>query len=617
MAPLGTRLTTSTGELTEALIEFYARRALGGAAAITIEAMGVDYPLSSGRPNHVRFDDDAFIPLHCRLTERIHECGAKVFALLWHTGINRGMLAGKTPVGPSALLNPFTGIVPHELTCEEIEALIVKFGEAAHRAMLAGYDGCNVHGAHGYLLSSFVSLATNKRTDRYGGSFENRVRFSLEVVAAMRKYTRPDFPLLFRMNGCDFCDDGISIEEACEFAALLEKGGVSAIDVSAGVYSSIDTMIEPIQYKEGWKLYLAEKIKQHVSIPVLGVGVLQSPEAVEEALAKGMIDFACLGRELLAEPDWVNKAAGGDTHIRKCIGCNACFERIGCNQVLRCAINPLAGRDSFIPPAISSPLRIAIAGAGPAGITAAVTAADRGHKVTLFERSEHIGGQLTLAAAPPGKERMFNYIDFLRQELSRSSVELRLGAELDFQTAKGFDRVIIATGGSCRNYYPSGADESGVINAWKALKTAASDFSSSDIVIIGAGNVGCETALYLAAGGARVSLVEMRGRIAMDTDMISRIALMRELEQAGIKLYPSTTVSEIRNKNALLKDETSGIISEISCDIVVSAVGAKPEHGLADRLVECGYPVITVGDAVTIGKIGDAVRDGFNAAMGI
>lgn len=614
MAPLGSRLTTENGAVTDDMIEFYSQRARGGAGVIVIEAMAVDYPLGAGKPNHVRFCDDCYVPGHAKLVERIHECGGKAFALLWHTGINRGMLEGMTPVGPSAILNPNTGIVPHELTVEEIHQIVNKFGQAAARAQICGYDGINVHGAHGYLISSFVSAATNQRTDEYGGSFENRLRFPLEVVAAIRANTRRGYPLVMRINGNDFIEGGISADEAVRFAQALEKAGVDAIDVSAGVYGSIDTMIEPIQYAEGWKLYLAENIRKHVNIPVFGVGVIHSPDVADQAIADGMVDFVAMGRELLAEPQWANKAAANDDHFPKCIGCNACFERIGKNLPLRCALNPLAGRELHKPEPAVVAKKIAVVGGGPGGITAAVTAAGRGHQVTLFEAGSRLGGQLILAAAPPKKEKILDYIRYLEEEIACSNVQVKLGTAFTASMEKDYDEIILATGAHCRDMAVEGSEGMHML-AWDALKMPAQQFQGRHVVVVGAGSVGCETAQYIQAGGAdSVAIVELRGKIAADVDNISRMKLMHELEEAKIGLYPATVLDRVADGAGMLKNVNDGTIQQVPCDLVVIAVGSASEQTLAQALYEKGRAFHMVGDSQSIGKIGEAVRSGFDAA---
>jgi 2,4-dienoyl-CoA reductase-like NADH-dependent reductase (Old Yellow Enzyme family)/thioredoxin reductase len=614
MAPLGSRLTTENGAVTDDMIEFYSQRARGGAGVIVIEAMGIEYPQAVGKPNHVRFHDERYVPGHAKLVEKIHECGGKAFAMLWHAGINKGCLEGVQPVGPSAILNPNTGIVPHELTVDEIHELVNKFGQAAARAKLCGYDGVNVHAAHGYLLSSFVSAATNQRTDEYGGSFENRIRFPLEVLAAIRRNTGKDYPVVFRINGSDFIDGGITPEEAAAFAEALEKGGVNAIDVSAGVYGSIDTMIEPIQYEEGWKLYLAENIRKHVSIPVFGVGVIHDPAKADKAIADGQVDFVCVGRELLCEPQWVNKAAAGETHFVKCIGCNSCFERIGKNLPIRCAVNALAGRELHTPRPAEKPLNIAVAGAGPAGITAAVTAAGRGHHVTLFEKENHIGGQLVLAGAPPRKDKILEYIGYLQEELNRSEVKVKLCHEFTVEDARSFDRVIVAAGAHCRTIPLKGSGFE-YMTAWDALQNRSFSWDSRNVLLIGAGSVGCETALYIREhGAASVTVVEMREKIAADMDNISRMKLLHELAECGVRTLPSTVLDHMENGMAYL----SGNVGEkIPCDTVVEAVGAAPDRELCDALYQNGIPFINIGDAACIGKIGEAVRGGFDAAATI
>ncbi|MGI6623668.1 MAG: FAD-dependent oxidoreductase [Acetivibrionales bacterium] len=622
MAPLGSRLTNENGGVTDNMIEFYSLRAKGGVGAIVIEAAGIDYPLAVGKPNHLRIHDDSYIPGHALLVEHIHEYGAKVFSMLWHTGINRGMFCGETPVGPSAILNPNTGITPRELSKIEIHDIVEKFGHAGKRAMLCGYDGVEVHGGHGYLVSSFVSRATNHRTDEYGGTLENRIRFALEIVESIRKNTRNDYPILFRINGDDFCKDGCSQEEAVLFAQALEKAGVAALDISAGVYSSIDRMIEPIQYEEGWKIYLAENIKKHVGIPVIGVGALHTPKKVNKLIEEGRIDFAALGRELLSEPFWVKKAQKNDRHLRYCLGCNTCFDRIGKNLPLRCAINPLAGRKNhrLVPVEAAEKKRIAVVGAGPGGITAAVYAARRGHTVDLYEKDSKIGGQLNLAAAPPNKDRINAYINYLEEELKTEDLKLHLGEEFTLETAKDgmFDEIVLATGAHCRNMRVEGAEDK-TVTAWDVLEGKV-PVQGLKVVLIGAGFVGCETALYLKEKGAsQVTVVELREKIGMDIDMISRIKVLSELEEAKIDLQPLTTFEsyDASNGTVKLKSAKTDNSWDIPCDLIVIATGAIQNNELADKLYQQGYRIHLIGDAVNIGKIGDSVHQGYNIASAL
>lgn len=624
MAPIGSRLTSENGAVTDGMIDFYSLRAKGGAGAIIIEAMGIDYPLGVGKPNHVRFHDDCFIPGHALLAERIHEHGAKAFAMLWHTGINRGMFCGQTPVGPSPILNPNTGIVPKELTVDEITAIVAKFGEAGRRAKLCEYDGVEIHGGHGYLISSFVSRATNQRSDKYGGSFENRIRFALEIVQAIQKQAGRDYPILFRINGDDFCENGITSDEAVEFSLALEAAGVAAVDVSAGVYSSIDRMIEPVQYGEGWKIYLAEKVKRHLRIPVIGVGVLRTPEKVNAILQEGKVDFAALGRELLCEPFWVEKVRKGDKHLLYCISCNSCFERIGNNLPIRCAVNPRTGRESRAERAVSGDerKRIAVVGAGPAGISAALVASRRGHTVTLFEESDRIGGQLLLAAVPPGKEKVTDFLQYLMHEVSQSSITLRMSTCFTRDIAKDerFDEIIIATGACSKDLQIEGAGAEEKLTAWEALQSEDSRFAGKNIIVVGAGSVGCETALYIQGRKAEsVAIVEIRDQVGADIDFITRKKILAELKEAGIEVYPSMSVGgyDKRTRKARLQSSKQGQGIELSCDLIVIAVGSKSADELLEELFACGFSVHPVGDSIQIGKIGDAVRAGYNIAVNI
>lgn len=617
MAPLGSRLTSENGGVTEDMIEFYSRRARGGAGIITIEAMGIDYPLSVGKPNHVRFHDEKYMPGHAKLTEKIHENGGKVFALLWHAGINRGMFEGMRPVGPSDILNPNTGIIPRKLTVEEIRELVEKFGIAAQRAMQCGYDGIMIHAAHGYLISSFVSSATNKRDDQYGGSFENRIRFGLEVARKVRETTSKDYPIVFRINGSDFIDGGIDINEAIRFAVELEKVGVDAIDVSAGVYESIDTMIEPIQYDEGWKIYLAEHIRKHLSIPVSGVGVIRSPEIAERMINEGKVDFVAIGRELLCEPDWAKKAMEGDLHFLKCICCNACFSRICLNLPIRCAINPLAGRELHIPDKVKEAKKIAIVGAGPAGISAALTASKRGHRVELFEKTDRIGGQMILAAIPPLKTKISDYIHFLEGEIKNSDITLHLNREFRAEDSKDFDSVIVATGAKCRDLEIPNSQEIR-ITAWEALFMDEAAFKDKDIIVIGAGSVGCETALYIKGKGARsVYLIEIREQVAVDMDNITRLKIKKELNEQDVQIYTSFQAERVEDNQLIIQSIKGNRQEMISCDRIVVAVGASSLRNLAEDLYNSEISENVIGDAFQVAQIGEAVRSGFNSVATI
>jgi 2,4-dienoyl-CoA reductase-like NADH-dependent reductase (Old Yellow Enzyme family)/thioredoxin reductase len=617
MSPLGSRLTDRNGAVTDNMVEFYATRAKGGTGAIIVEATGITYPEAVGSPNHLRLSDNSYIPGHALLVERIHESGAKAIAMLWHAGINKRALEGVQPVGPSAILNPNTGLVPRELTINDIVELENQFAAAALRAKTAGYDAIELHGGHGYLLSSFVSPATNRRQDRYGRNFEGRIRFPLETVQAIREKVGPDFPIMMRINGCDFIKGGITLDQSTAFAERLEAAGVSGIDVSAGVYGSLDTMIEPIQYKEGWKAYLAGTIKKKVSIPVISVGVYRSPENVEKALRQGAADFIALGRELLCEPDWVRKVASGDSHLRKCISCNACFTRIGRNLPIRCAINPRAGRKGECQPLEQSRLsmKIAVVGGGVAGMTSALTLGKRGHDVTLFEAEQELGGQLIVAAIPPGKEKISDYLKYLVEETRRSNITVKLGCQFDASEAEHFDMVINATGSCSNSIEIAGCNgECDVLLARRALLFGKDAYAGKNVIVVGGGFVGLETALYCKSMKAlQVNVVEMTEHVGGDLDGSTRLKMLAEVHEAGIGLYTGTC---LKNKEGKFV-ELSNSGEKIPCDVLIEAVGSCSNCELNKDLLQRGIPFQVVGDALNCSRIFEAVSSAYELTVGI
>ena len=419
MAPMGTRMASEIGAVTQKLIDYYVERAKGGVGTILTDAAVVDYPLGATGATNLTIHDNAYIGGHNELVEAVHAQGAKIICQMKHAGRETRLpsLLKTQPVAPSAIPCKFFDVIPRELSTGEVEEIVKKFVEAAMRAKTAGYDGVELHGAHGYLIAQFMSLSSNKRTDKYGGSLQNRMNFPLEIVRGIKKSLGKNFPLLFRFSADEFIEEGRTLEESKQLAQMLEEAGVHVLHVSAGVYDSMPMMIEPMSYEEGWKIYLAEEIKKVVKIPVIGVGVIRTPAIAERILKEGRVDFLALGRALLADPYWPNKAKEGRAEeIIRCISCNiGCIGgRIFRGLHIRCALNPVTGRErefgTLIPAAKRK--KVLIVGGGPAGMEAARIAKMRGHQVTLVEKNKVLGGQLRLAAAPPGKDKIDWYNEF-------------------------------------------------------------------------------------------------------------------------------------------------------------------------------------------------------------
>jgi 2,4-dienoyl-CoA reductase-like NADH-dependent reductase (Old Yellow Enzyme family)/thioredoxin reductase len=619
MAPMGTRLASEIGAVTERQIRYYRERAAGGVGTVIVECTAVDYPLGAGSPNNLAIHHNSHIGGHNELVEAIRSCGPKVFLQLYHVGRNArpANLQGLQPVAPSAVPCKFIGATPRALSKAEVGHVVEQFVEAALRARTAGYDGVELHGAHGYLIGAFMSRSSNLRRDGYGGDLPRRMKFPADIVRGIRETLGSAYPIMFRLSGAEFVKGGMDIEECKTAAMILEKAGVSAFDVSAGTYDSMPSAIEPMSYREGWKIPLAEAIKSAVNVPVMGVGVIRKPLFAEKVLEEKRVDFIGLGRALLADPQWPRKALEGrEEEIVPCISCNECIGgRIFKDLHIRCAVNPLTGREWLDKPTENAVRRkkIFVVGGGPAGIFAALTARRRGHRVTLFEKAERLGGQLRLAEAPPGKEKVGWLREYLDREIRRAGVKVNLGRSVTAQSlVRGKpDAVILATGAVPAPPPFHVERRSRVLTAWEVLD-GRKKLKDELLVVLGGGTVGCETALYLAPSNRRVTILEMRDAVGLDMEPISRMDLLTRLNGAHVEVLTGRKVARIERGRVIYSEEERKEDS-IEVTAVVLAVGASPEGNLQQELEGKVHIVKSVGDCVKPRKIMDAVYEGFLA----
>mgnify|MGYP001416676719 CR=1 FL=1 len=620
MPPMGTNLANELGAVTPAMIHYYRERAKGGVGLIITEINSVDTPQGCALANQLSIDDNSYIAGHNELVEAVHEHGAKIITQLHHAGrqTTPQNTLNMQPVAPSAIPDPFLKVVPRELSVEEIEEIIEKFVQAAIRAQNAGYDGVEIHGAHGYLVGQFMSPFSNKRTDLYGGDLNNRMRFPLEIIRGVKEVTGENFPVLFRFSADEFVEGGINLEEGMKIARMLEDAGVDALDVSSGIYASMPTILETMNYPEGWRAYLAENIKKEVQIPVIAVGVIRSPETAEGILAEGKSDFVALGRTLIADPEWPHKALEGRTEdIRKCITCNIwCIgERVFQNLHIRCTVNPVAGRELEYP-LISSTLtpgHFAVIGGGPAGMEAARVLAVAGHRVTLMEKEPELGGQVKLAAVPPGKEKIKWSIDYLQTQIHKLGVEVHLNTEVNADILQGMDidGIILATGAAPAIPDITGVHSPNVTTAWDLL--AGRYEVGNNVVVVGGGSTGCETALLLKHQGKDVTVVEMEDDLAIDAEPISRITLMEELGKSGVQTVTGMSVQEIKPDGIVAMDR-EWTKHWIPCTHVVLSVGAVPVNNLEREIRQRGMKVFVIGDAKEPRRLNTAISEGFMTA---
>lgn len=624
MAPMGTRLASEIGGVTQRQIDHYAERAKGGVGTVIVEVTCVDHPLGVTGPTTLTLHDNSYIGGHNELVEGVHEHGARIICQLVHAGkeTRPTSIKGMQPVAPSPIPCKFLGVTPRALKLEEIEEIVQKFIAAAVRVKVAGYDGVELHGAHGYLIAQFMSEASNQRKDRYGGSLERRMAFPLEIIRGIRKQLGRDFPLLFRLSAVEFVERGREIEESKEVAKILEGAGVDALDVTVGTYDSMPTMIEPMSYPEAWKIHLAESIKKVVHIPVIGVGVIRKPKTAEEILATGRVDFIALARALLADPYWPQKAKEGrDDDITPCISCNVgCIGgRIFRDLHIRCTVNPFTGRERLraaLAPA-SEKKKVLVAGGGPAGMMAALTARRRGHEVTLYEKGTQLGGQLHLAGIPPGKEKIGWFLDYLKTQVKKEKIDVRLESTVspDRVVNEKPDAVVIATGGSPLIPQITGLKKKSVFTAWDVL-AGRKEVRDREVIVAGGGTVGCEVALYLAPLNRRITIIEMLNGLALDMEPINRMDLMSKIKESGIAVLLGKRLVglEADGVRVLGPDDHPEVIR---AERVVLAMGTVSENALVRKLEGVIDELYVVGDSDRPRKIIDSVYEGLMAGLRI
>jgi len=617
------------GQITDRLIDYYAERGRGGVGLIITEDAVIDSTTGRHTFHDMFVDHDKHLPGLRRLARTMKAEGVKAALQLSHAGSAAGRLIhgkapiadGISPVAPSAIPASPGAIMPRELTIKEIQELEDKFAQAAVRAKDAGFDLISLHGAHDWLIRQFLSPATNHRQDIYGRDINGRLRFLLEIIRKTRELVGSDYPIMARINGEERREGGITVEYSREISRHLEAAGIECISVSvdSGVVASrldIPPITAPMLYPYACMAYLAAAVKEVVSIPVMTANRIATPQIAEEILEQGKADLTGLGRAVIADPEWPRKAKQGqEDEIRQCIACQYCIHRIIVeHKELRCAINAAAGQeaDYVITPASRSKT-VFIAGGGPAGLEAARISALRGHKVHLFEK-EKIGGQLNLACIPPGKAEVRLFLDFEERQLNQVGVKIKnknLTPEVIMQEKP--DAVIIATG--AQPLVPSlpGINGKNVVTAWQVLNGETT--TGNIVVILGGGQVGAETAKYLANEGRQVTIVEMLGEIAADMYESMRGLMLISLDKLGVKVRTDTIAKAISDNGVTV--DCNGKEELINADTVVLALGASANRELVGKLEKLVSELYMAGDCVEARKLPDAIEDGFKAASKI
>ena len=611
MAPMGTGFASAEGLITERQVAYYAERARGGAGLIVVEGSCVDFPEGMGMLNQPRVDDDRCLAGLSRLADAIHEAGAAAAIQLFHAGrVAQSRLVGVQPVAPSYLA-PGGGEVSRELNRDEIGAVVQRFAGAARRARKAGFDGVEIHGAHSYLIANFLSRATNKRTDEYGGDLPGRARFLIEIIHACRDAVGPDFPVWVRLNGQEIgMPDGIPAEEAAAVAAMAAVAGAAAVHVSAFGYGH-PVMWASSPRTPGFLLPLASAVKQAVAVPVIAVGRM-TPALGEQALAAGQADFIAFGRALIADAELPRKVIDGVLdEIRPCVGCVKCRDGLlATGAPITCLVNPALGweRESRPHPAARSK-RVVVVGGGPAGMEAARVAALRGHRVVLFEKEAELGGQLIPGARPPEKEDISDLRRYLVGQLAKLGVQVELGraATAVLVAEQQPDAVVLASGTLPILPDLPGLAKARVVTALAVLAGEAA--VGARIAVIGGDLVGCETAEFLAEAGKKVTILRRGPALAIKINPSPRIALLRRLAAKGVRTLTGVHYEAITPEGVVITN-AEGVREVIPADTIVLATGGTPERSLQQELTEKVAEVYLIGDCVTPQGILEAMADG-------
>lgn len=628
MASMGTNLADTEGFVTDEMIAYYVERAKGGAGLIMTELVTVDFPLGNGIERQLSIDNDKYIPGLQRLTHQIHRYGSKVFIQLNHAG-NRAkpeFTRGSVPVSASSMPSSITKIEPKPLTGEEISNLIGAFGRAARRAQEAGFDGIDLHFAHGYLICQFLSSFTNKRTDRYGGYFENRVRLALEVLERCRYEIGKDFPISAKVAGQQYVKGGITLLETKRLCHLLQENGIDAIQVSGGDPESPDRLpVPPMYSRRGCYMNLAKSIKKTLNIPVIAVGRINNVLLANQVIESGKADLVAMGRAFLADPDFPRKALEGKLkEMRMCIGCNqGCRGRDRTRYLtVGCILNPRVGKEKEGPEIAPAgiPKHVLVIGAGPAGMEAARVAALRGHKVTLIEEQRSLGGQLRLAARPPGRGEFRHLIEWYQNQMTKLGVKLLLGRKATADLIHNLtpEAVIIATGS--RPLFPEleGLKQVKVAHASEILEKKAQ--IGQQAVIIGGGGVGLETADFLASKRKKVTVIEQLPEVGRDLEGSTKKALMARLAKKGVKILTGTTIDKV--EIGTLTIQWNGSKREIVFEEpLIIATGAEANLDLYESLKKTealkNIDLHVIGDSLSPRLLREAIFEGYKTSQKI
>jgi 2-enoate reductase len=636
MAPMGIGgLVNSDGSPGPRALDYYLERARGGVGLIITSVFKVENEVETLLGSMMRVSRGALAPF-TELSEAVHALGAKIFVQLT-AGLGR-VANPRRLQGPPVSASPIPSYWSPQITCreiktEEVERLVKKFGDAAEILANAGVDGVELHGHEGYLFDQFTTAAWNHRTDKYGGDLRSRLRLPVEVLREIKRRAGKGFAVQYRFGlkhymkalnsgalpGETFVEAGRDIPEGLEMARILEEAGFDSLHVDAGCYDAWYWAHPPVYQDNGCMIDMAGEAKKAVKIPVVGVGKMGIPEFAEKAIAEGKADLVALGKSLLADPAWVKKTQSGvPERIRPCIGCHdACMGRVTKGKPLSCAVNPATGRErAYRLPRAESPRNVWVVGGGAAGMEAARVSALRGHRVTLYEKSEALGGHMVEASVPSFKKDVARLLTWYRRELDLLPLEIRLRTEVkpELIVQGAPDAVIVATGSkTCLPDVP-GIEEDKVATAPDILLGGKK--AGGRVIVLGGGLIGCETALWLAQQGKKATVVEMLEDVmigGIPVQHMNRLMMLNLLKYHGVEVVTRSSLAEVNKGGAVLID-SSFQRRNFEADSIVLAVGLSPDQELYRAVLPRRGEVFLVGDAREAQNIMNAIWDAYEVA---
>lgn len=627
MPAMGVNYSSAEGEATAQEIEYFKARAKGGIGLIITGITNVDGKAGRASGNQLSAAHEGNIRSLRELADAVHTYDTKIFGQIHHAGIQTSSrITGFIPEGPSALASAVVGEKARELSIEDIKTLEKQFVGAAVRLKNAEFDGVEIHAAHGYLISSFLSPHTNKRKDEYGGSLENRMRILLNIIYGIREYCGPYFTISVRLNSTDHVEGGLEFEESLKIAKAIEKAGVDCVNLSCGTYESGYTIIEPSSIGQGWKKGYAKRLKETVDIPVIAVNNIKYPSIAEELLEDDVCDFVGLARASLADPEWSNKAkAGKDEYIRTCVGCMNCFGQLmRYDRPVTCTVNPELSKEYLytdlnkLVAKTGDNKKIVVVGAGPSGSEAAIVLAKRGYDVTVFDKNEGPGGAIRLGAMPPFKFYFNDYIIMLEKTMEEHGVDLRFNEEATVEKIKELDPygVVVAVGGEPATLDIEGLDSKKLVG-YEDILSEKLDFAGKNILVIGGGETGLETGEFLVDRNNKVTIVEMLDEVGKELEVSTKAMMLKRFEEKQISIFTKTTIKKVDqdSKKAILLNIESEEEIEVDFDYIVSAIGIKNNPNYNKQFLEAFENTILIGDAHKPRNIVSASREAYDKAF--